>query len=220
MVVVFAALFLMVFSCGQQKEDARNIQKLPDETAVGTIVDEILIHFAAEKVINDMTASLQVSLRETIRDNSIDFAIDVCAHLAPEIAATHSKEGWTIKRVSDKNRNPNNAADSAELEILAQFASASPPDSIGRWARFENGLIYEYYKPIKIGPLCLNCHGLPENLAPGVKERLQNLYPDDRAVGYAAGDLRGMYVVRVNWPGGKSHAQRLVEAPEYKADSL
>lgn len=220
MVVVFAVVLLMLISCGQQKEDAQNIQKLPDETAVGTIVDEILIHFAAEKVINDMTASLQASLRETIRDNSIDFAIDVCAHLAPEIAAAHSKEGWTVKRVSDKYRNPDNAADSIELEMLAQFASAAPPDSIGRWAMSENGLTYEYFKPIKTGAVCLNCHGPTEALVAGVRERLHELYPNDRATGYAAGDLRGMVVVNVNWPEGKSYAQKLVGAPEFKADSL
>lgn len=220
MTVVFITILMMAVSCGQKLDDTKNVQKLPDETAAGTVVDEILIHFAAEKIIGDMSSSLQVSLREAIRDNSIDFAIDVCSHLAPEIAAAHSKEGWTVKRVSDKYRNPDNAADSIELEMLAQFASAAPPDSIGRWAMTENGLTYEYFKPIKTGAVCLNCHGPSEALVAGVRERLHELYPNDRATGYAAGDLRGMVVVYVNWPEGKSYAQKLVGAPEFKADSL
>lgn len=218
--IIIASSVLVVFACGQKRDDVKSVQKLPDETAVGTVVDEILIHFAAEKLIADMSASLQASLREAIHDNSLDFAIDVCAHLAPEIAAAHSKEGWKIKRVSDKNRNPANVADSADLEILAQFASATPPDSIGRWGQSPNGLIYTYCKPIKTGALCLNCHGPAETLTPRVKERLTELYPRDRAVGYAEGDLRGMFVVKVNWPEGKAYAQKLVGAPEFQPDSL
>ena len=217
--IIIASLVLVVFACGQKRDDAKSVQKLPDETAVGTVVDEILIHFAAEKLIGDMSASLQASLREAIHDNSVDFAIDVCAHLAPEIAAAHSKEGWLIKRVSDKNRNPANVADSAELEMLAQFVSATPPDSVGRWGQSPDGLVYQYCKPIKTGPLCLNCHGAPDNPAAGVKKSLTELYPHDRAVGYAEGDLRGIFVVKVNWPEGKAYAQKLVGAPEFKPDS-
>ena len=33
-------------------------------------------------------------------------------------------------------------------------------------------------------PLCLNCHGSPEQLTPAVKEKLKALYPDDKAIGY------------------------------------
>jgi excinuclease UvrABC helicase subunit UvrB len=36
---------------------------------------------------------------------------------------------------------------------------------------------------------CLACHG--KTLAPQVAARLKELYPDDRATGYAAGEIRG-----------------------------
>jgi hypothetical protein len=44
--------------------------------------------------------------------------------------------------------------------------------------------------------LCLGCHGPVEQLAPGVAERLKALYPDDRAVGYSLGQLRGAMTLR------------------------
>ena len=39
--------------------------------------------------------------------------------------------------------------------------------------------------------LCLNCHGAAEQLAAGVADRLKTPYPDDRAVGYGVGQVRG-----------------------------
>jgi hypothetical protein len=50
-------------------------------------------------------------------------------------------------------------------------------------------------KPIVTAPLCLTCHG--ETLAPGVAAAVESRYPQDRAVGFAAGDLRGAF--HVSW---------------------
>jgi hypothetical protein len=38
---------------------------------------------------------------------------------------------------------------------------------------------------------CLSCHGPREAIVPAVVSSLEARYPDDRATGYAAGDLRG-----------------------------
>ena len=48
-----------------------------------------------------------------------------------------------------------------------------------------------YVEPIVLQPLCLTCHG--DSLAPEVAARIQDLYPQDRAVGYEVGDLRGVF---------------------------
>ena len=55
---------------------------------------------------------------------------------------------------------------------------------------------WAWYAPISIGnPLCLTCHGEADALPPAIRDRLAESYPDDRAVGYAEGDLRGAFVV-------------------------
>jgi mono/diheme cytochrome c family protein len=42
-----------------------------------------------------------------------------------------------------------------------------------------------YMKPIVIAaPVCLQCHGAPDKLAPGVADALKELYPQDQATGY------------------------------------
>jgi hypothetical protein len=48
-----------------------------------------------------------------------------------------------------------------------------------------------YVEPILVQPLCLTCHGDP--LAPDIAARIDELYPEDRAVGYEIGDLRGVF---------------------------
>ena len=44
-----------------------------------------------------------------------------------------------------------------------------------------------------VQPLCLNCHGV--ELAPDVAGRIAELYPEDRATGFEAGELRGVFWV-------------------------
>jgi len=54
------------------------------------------------------------------------------------------------------------------------------------------------YAPMRVGEVCVRCHGDPDDLAPGVADLLAEEYPEDRATGYAMGDFRG--VIRVSIP--------------------
>jgi len=55
---------------------------------------------------------------------------------------------------------------------------------------------YRYMRALPTQELCLNCHGLPERLTPAVQERLKALYPDDKAIGYRPGEIRGAMTIR------------------------
>ena len=44
--------------------------------------------------------------------------------------------------------------------------------------------------------LCLGCHGTDDRLSPAVKARLAALYPDDKAVGYGLGQIRGAMTIK------------------------
>jgi hypothetical protein len=43
--------------------------------------------------------------------------------------------------------------------------------------------------------MCTACHGTPEQISPEVKAKLDQLYPNDKAVNYKPGELRGAVVV-------------------------
>ena len=51
--------------------------------------------------------------------------------------------------------------------------------------------------PILLQPECEMCHGEPAAVAEEVRARIDEHYPDDQALGFTAGDLRGWFWVEV-----------------------
>ena len=49
-------------------------------------------------------------------------ATQACSAVALDLARKHEKEGWRVRRVSDKVRNPNDQPDAYERSILKKFA--------------------------------------------------------------------------------------------------
>jgi mono/diheme cytochrome c family protein len=56
---------------------------------------------------------------------------------------------------------------------------------------------WRVYRPLSVMKECLQCHGATAALAPGVADRLKELYPDDTAVGYRPSDWRGLLRVSI-----------------------
>ena len=54
--------------------------------------------------------------------------------------------------------------------------------------------------PIQLKVGCLGCHGPRESILPTVREALEAAYPDDKATGFKAGELRGWFWVEVPAP--------------------
>ena len=52
-------------------------------------------------------------------------------------------------------------------------------------------------------PLCLQCHGGDEDIAPGTREAILAKYPQDKATGYQLNDLRGIWRIRVSANSGQ-----------------
>lgn len=164
---------------------------------------------ASSRYIDRFQSALKGELMAGMKAGGPVGALDICKIEAPKIAAAHTHSGWSIKRVSDRNRNPQNIADSVEADILNRFVEGkATPAAFGHWVKPDS--LYQYYAPIVTGKLCLNCHGDAASLASGVPEKLKELYPDDRAVGYKEGDIRGLFVVTVRWPEGEELMRQLL----------
>jgi hypothetical protein len=143
----------------------------------------------------------------TLQREGAPAAVRVCSEIAQERTAAHGGEGVYVRRVSDRLRNPLNAPDVAErreLERMHELAAAgSLPSEIVRVVDRGGERSLHLLRPIRIQPPCLACHGEPQGIAPEVRRILAERYPDDRAVGYAAGQLRGAISVRVPVRGGE-----------------
>lgn len=125
-------------------------------------------------------------------------AVDVCADTAQRIAFDMgAKHGAVMKRVSTLWRNPANAPDRFEDSVLSVFGRQHTQGLLNEASesftivQTDSGAAARYLKPIFIQPVCLSCHGSAAALSDGIKRTLKERYPEDRAVGYAPGDLRG-----------------------------
>ncbi len=144
---------------------------------------------------------LKKELIHALEKGDFTEAVSVCAYkaqsLTAQISATLPK-GVRVKRISSRYRNPANRPDSRGAQVLAFYEALAkegaplPPHRIQE----ENGS-YRYYEPIRVGALCLKCHGGPGVLAPEVRPILEELYPGDKAVGYNRGDFRGLIQVTI-----------------------
>jgi hypothetical protein len=127
-------------------------------------------------------------------------ALDVCKEAAPAIAREVSAQsGADVRRTSLKPRNPNSAPDAWEQATLLQFnarqAAGEDPATMetSAWVDGPTGRSFRYMKAIPMADACKQCHGSP--LAPEVVAKLADAYPQDRATGYAPGEIRGALTV-------------------------
>ncbi len=164
-------------------------------------VDEQAARTFARSVVGDFGPRLKSALGQALKEGGPIAAVEVCNMEAPSIArASGERFGATVRRVTTRPRNPDNAADAREARQLAAFETAidsgRPAGELDdlNWAVTDGGVEYRYLKPIVIEPVCLTCHG--EAIAPELAERLDALYPRDQARGYTVGELRGAFAVR------------------------
>ena len=137
---------------------------------------------------------LKPRLKQALSEGGPVHAIEVCSRVAPEIAVDISEQsGWQVTRVSTKNRNPAAAPDAWEAAAIETFekqlAGGADPGALQMGEITADG--YRFAKAQITEPLCLMCHG--QSIAPDVAKALEAHYPGDRATGYEAGDIRGIF---------------------------
>jgi hypothetical protein len=155
---------------------------------------------ASRQAVQAFGAELKGALTAGLAAGGPTGAIGVCRDQAPAIAEARSKAlGAQVGRTSQRLRNPTNAPTEAQRAVLDAFArrvgAGERPETIEHWETRADGSAL-YMKPILVAGPCLACHGM--ELAPAVAAAIDTGYPEDRATGYAEGDLRGAF--RVVWP--------------------
>jgi hypothetical protein len=161
-------------------------------------------HDEARKVAMSVPPKLLSVLQAEIDKGGAESAIAVCKDKAPQLAKAASDEsGWSVRRVSLRNRNPRAVPDAWERAALEDFdrraAAGESPATLEKAEEVKDGTgtpMRRYIRALPTQALCLQCHGPAEQLKPAVVERLRTLYPDDRATGYQVGQIRGAMTLR------------------------
>jgi len=159
-------------------------------------------------VTQAMLKELGQKLQSSMAEGGPINAIGVCHLQAPDIANRASTNNQAkISRVGTRARNPvMGVPNDWQAKALAQFDAAlargeKPADiEFAETVNTVSGKEFHFAKPIVLQPMCVSCHGSPEQISPEVKAKLNELYPNDKAVGYQPGQLRGAVVLSRSAP--------------------
>jgi hypothetical protein len=182
------AVLALATACGRGDD-------LDDETRARVVA-------AGDPAAMTLVRTLGGKLNGELATNGPAGAIRFCSGEALTLTDSVSRTlgpGWELKRTTRRTRNPRNAPDSLEAAALEYFhqadeAGEEPESHVQRTPAGD----YRYYMPLRVGSMCLECHGPRDRIDPAVRQVLDTRYPADQATGYGAGDLRG--VVRVTIP--------------------
>ncbi|MFZ1807994.1 MAG: DUF3365 domain-containing protein [Cyclobacteriaceae bacterium] len=129
-----------------------------------------------------------------------EHAVNFCSERAiPITDSLSNKYNCEIKRVALRNRNPDNQLTEGDKKVFDEFDEA-----IAKGAALSPQLVEQqeamlFYKPIVLGmPACLQCHGKPDDLSVNALAAIQAKYPDDKALDFSMGELRGMWRITFN----------------------
>lgn len=156
---------------------------------------------SARAAIQQLRQVMMQQLQSSMRAVGPAEATAVCRHLAPQMAAEIAAEtGWEIRRPALKARNPDNRPSELERGVLLGYLtrnlagqSFEEMETV-RLVERDGRPYVHYMRAIPMLDACLVCHG--SDLPPDVAARIQEVYPQDEAVGFQVGDLRGAFSLR------------------------
>jgi hypothetical protein len=156
----------------------------------------------ARAAAKELSEAIRGLLMQELKTGGFEGAVAVCATKAQEKTADYRRtSGNDIRRVSLRPRNPRNEPDALERRVLESFdrLAAEARPGVEHWevVRADGREALRYLKPLVASAMCLTCHGDPAKIPPAVRAVIAKEYPDDRATGYSAGDVRGAVSVRI-----------------------
>ncbi len=152
----------------------------------------------AKSLVIDLKMSLMKNLSDKIaKDGPVD-AIPFCHANVKPIAKKAAKERiskYEFGRISHKLRNESNRPMPWAESYLKEFQGSKKGENkkTSIIHRLEDGKKV-YLEPLYAEAKCLLCHG--EKVSPNIKEKLNELYPQDRATGFKLGEFRGFIWVK------------------------
>lgn len=154
---------------------------------------------AGDSIAMQAQKTLVGALMKQLNEQGSTAALSFCnVHAIPLTDSLSRRFKCHIQRISEKNRNPDNApATDQDRAVLQQYSeqhgAGQPLKSV---VKTEQGKPV-CYKPIMVAmPACLQCHGTPgADISSETAQLLGEKYPADRATGYKQGDFRGAWKI-------------------------
>lgn len=190
-VLLFSLIFMVTAGPPALAADVTSERPLP-ETALAE----------ARKIAQSLADQVRGHLVEALRQGGFAGAVRVCSEVAQELAKEAStRSGASVRRISLNYRNPKNSPDGIEAGKLAfidaERAGNRLKEDYAEVVATDGREVLHFLKPLVTQRLCLNCHGQGDEVDPGVRAILHQIYPGDLATGYREGDVRGAIALRI-----------------------
>lgn len=187
---LFFGTLVFLYSCSSDSSDTVENTDQPE------IDRSIAFYDKGREISQAMQGILLSNVSTAINAGGTAHAVEFCNTRALPLTDSLSKVyNVLISRVSDKNRNPINAASAEELELFDLMKQYQIKDTVIMNENSDNQTVY--YSMIKTGmPACIKCHGVPEtDIESQTLHMIDSLYPNDKAKNYKLGDFRGVWKI-------------------------
>ncbi|WP_457606615.1 Tll0287-like domain-containing protein [Nitratifractor sp.] len=125
------------------------------------------------------------------------FCAKSAERLTKEVNAKYP-ENVRVYRTALKLRNPKNAPDATDRKVMEEMEKQMKEGTFKKKpVVVEVNGAKRIYVPLMVEKACLKCHGPVEKIDPKVRETIAKHYPEDKAVGFKEGDLRGVIVAEI-----------------------
>lgn len=191
--LALSALLLGLLGCDSEPEPPRSepatdVQEVSIGRAPSTEAEQRAVTEAREAA-QHLGRTLRTRLLAALEEGPAE-GVRVCADEAQALTEQAARErDARVGRSSLRLRNEANAGPEWVRRWLEEHGERSAQGVQPSMA--VTGEVARFVAPIAVEGPCLLCHGAPESIPPEVRSVLGERYPNDRAVGYAEGDLRG-----------------------------
>ncbi len=194
---LLAIAFLVQFGCGQSPSDSdSDAQEVVTESAVLSYAEYLE---KGKSAAAGTQGVLMANIGQAIKKGGTEHAVQFCnVNAMPIVDSLSTASGVNIGRISTRNRNAANKLTTKEDRMAWKYfanhqGEGASTDTV-LYSRAKEGV---YYKPIRIGmETCLKCHGSrSQDIELATLEKIDELYPEDNAVNYSMGELRGLWKV-------------------------
>nr|WP_299201746.1 DUF3365 domain-containing protein [uncultured Brumimicrobium sp.] len=200
---LISPLFFMACSSPEDGQNLSNDDQKTDSTMINQELSkeeleryrEIGIQYASTT-----QKALGQKLTQALSKGGAEHALQFCniqaMPITDSMANLHNAE---LSRVSDRPRNQSNTANANELEQIAHFKQLLADGKVGTELQPNikiDGDQVHFYSPIVTNAMCLQCHGSKEEMIqPETLALISDLYPEDKATGYQANEVRGIWSI-------------------------
>lgn len=173
---VFFIAFVMLLTANVVKaEDVVDLHKVERGKAIAEELSDLRSNLAKTYIKPKVKISEELSNK-------------ICVAVSERAKTLAKDEGYLIKFMATKFRNPENKADDVNEKYLLVFFEKTPELKDNYWWTYIDEKEYRVYvKPIYAEKPCLVCHGEVKKMPEFIRKR----YPKDVSFGFQEGKLMG-----------------------------